>query len=331
MRRAAVQPFPACANCSADLCLDGPEAPPVSFCPHCGQHNTSLDTPFFQLVWEAAQDALQLDSQTWRTLRTLLLKPGELTRAFNAGHRVAFLPPLRLYGWVTLVFFLALNLKVNHNLDDRTVAQLMLIQPYRFAYNSRPSSFYGPNTPQLTRTDLTHPALLQRLARGEASATDSLLRRSGSPATWLHRRLVRGMAVKALQRAGEVREKALNVTTATLFALMPLAALLLLVAFRRPTQPYIRHLICAIHLHTAFFLLLTPLVLLPDMQSQWINQLLALSLFTYVIAYSLLSLRRVYGLSWAATSWRGVAVAVTYLGVVYTVIGSLFVLGEVVY
>ena len=46
------------------------------------------------------------DSRLWRTLAALLLRPGYLTREFLAGRRARYLPPVRLYLVISLVFFL---------------------------------------------------------------------------------------------------------------------------------------------------------------------------------------------------------------------------------
>ena len=54
-----------------------------------------------------ASDVLGADSSTWRTLRTLLTRPGGLTVEYLAGHRRRFLPPLRVY-LLASVPFLAL-------------------------------------------------------------------------------------------------------------------------------------------------------------------------------------------------------------------------------
>ena len=41
-----------------------------------------------------------------RTLKVLVSKPGELSRAFNAGQRIHYSPPLRLYLAISILFFL---------------------------------------------------------------------------------------------------------------------------------------------------------------------------------------------------------------------------------
>lgn len=44
------------------------------------------------------------------TAGRLLIKPGELTRRYLAGHRVPYGPPSRLYGFVDFMIFFLLSL-----------------------------------------------------------------------------------------------------------------------------------------------------------------------------------------------------------------------------
>ena len=60
---------------------------------------------------EAMEDLTHADSRLWSTVGALLFKPGFLTCEFLAGRRVKYLPPLRLYLVLSLLFFViaALN------------------------------------------------------------------------------------------------------------------------------------------------------------------------------------------------------------------------------
>jgi hypothetical protein len=88
----------ACENCAAALA--GP------FCSQCGQrHHEHPVESFWHFLQEATEDMTHADSRLWRTLRALLIRPGALTREFLDGHRVRYLPPVRLYLVVSVMFF----------------------------------------------------------------------------------------------------------------------------------------------------------------------------------------------------------------------------------
>lgn len=87
-----------CPGCGAAL------ASP--WCGQCGQRAPAADDlsarRFFGRLWD---EATELDSRTWRTLRAFLI-PGELSRATFAREQQRYLPPLRLYLIVSGIFFL---------------------------------------------------------------------------------------------------------------------------------------------------------------------------------------------------------------------------------
>ncbi|HEY7377064.1 MAG TPA: DUF3667 domain-containing protein [Steroidobacteraceae bacterium] len=56
-------------------------------------------------------DLVDLDSRVWRTLTALLLHPGRLTNEFITGRRTFYLPPLRLYLVLSLVYFILPSFK----------------------------------------------------------------------------------------------------------------------------------------------------------------------------------------------------------------------------
>ena len=91
-----------------------------------------------------------------------------------------------------------------------------------------------------------------------------------------------------------------------MFLLLPVFALLLKVAFRQRT--YFHHLIHALHLHSAAYIVLG--IMMPlEQTSAWIvlTVIAQLLLLAYLLAYFVLSLRRVYQVGWlSALAWTGV-------------------------
>ena len=98
----APAPPDSCANCGAARL--GP------FCHACGQKSEPLRLAIRHVAHEAFTEFLDLDGRFWRTLGTLLVRPGTLTIAFAAGRRTRYLRPLRVYLTSTLLFFFVLNL-----------------------------------------------------------------------------------------------------------------------------------------------------------------------------------------------------------------------------
>ncbi|MCF3650029.1 DUF3667 domain-containing protein [Synoicihabitans lomoniglobus] len=99
----APEPHPAsCLNCGT----------PVTdkFCPHCGQKTQPTRLPLRMFLGEAIATFLNLDGLWWRTLRDLFRHPGKLTRDYNDGKRAAYVPPLRLYLSISVIYFFTVSL-----------------------------------------------------------------------------------------------------------------------------------------------------------------------------------------------------------------------------
>src|SRR3954466_13252843 len=77
-----------CLNCGAALA--------GAFCAECGQRAMPPHPTVRELVGDAFAEFVGWDGKFADTLRTLLRKPGELTRQWLDGRRVRFISPLRL-------------------------------------------------------------------------------------------------------------------------------------------------------------------------------------------------------------------------------------------
>lgn len=64
---------------------------------------------FKQFILDFLGDYFTFDSLIIRSLRPLLFKPGFLTLEFLKGRRVRYIPPLRLFIFISIVFFLFLG------------------------------------------------------------------------------------------------------------------------------------------------------------------------------------------------------------------------------
>lgn len=113
--------------------------------------------------------------------------------------------------------------------------------------------------------------------------------------------------------AGQVRVLAEDLP-ALMFMLLPVFALLLKLVFRK--RFYFDHLIHALHIHTAAYVVLA--LLLPLEQAadrHWLLLGFHLALFAYLCGYLVISFRRVYAVTWLVASVNATIVFVAYLGV----------------
>jgi hypothetical protein len=113
-----LRPSPHCLNCGAAVA--------TRFCADCGQENTSYRVSLARLVGDLIEEVFQLESRLWRTLWTLVRRPGKLTVEYNAGRRVAYTTPLRLYliASVTYFFVSGMHQQSNVKLDAANAVEL---------------------------------------------------------------------------------------------------------------------------------------------------------------------------------------------------------------
>ena len=93
-----------CANCGASLA--------DRYCGRCGQ-DSHVSLSFSHFLHELVEGLFHVDSKFWRTLRTLLTRPGVLTEQYLAGKRHSYSPPFRSYLVISIVYFVLASL-----LDD---------------------------------------------------------------------------------------------------------------------------------------------------------------------------------------------------------------------
>lgn len=85
-----------CPNCGAEVA--------GRYCHACGQDLRDLPT-LRGFLAGAVDDLFSVDGRVWRTLRRLLANPGALSADYLAGRRARYLPPLRLYLVVSVIYF----------------------------------------------------------------------------------------------------------------------------------------------------------------------------------------------------------------------------------
>ncbi len=251
-----------CPNC------DGPA--PGSFCPRCGQATRERRAPFWDLLRELF-DHLDFDSKLPRSLYCLLARPGRLTRLYLAGKRASYVPPLRMYLVISLVFFVVFDFEP----PDASTIEVKVGDQVVGA--TQPRSGDEPEkktTIQIVNEKEEDPGWFGRL---------------------IEDRLVGGKRERFLQMDpqdlidGWFRGLGRYVKLA-LFAFLPLLALVLRLLFLRSDYLYFDHLIFALHFQSFLFLSLLIVWALP--YSFWRS--VPVLLLVVVPGHLLLALRRVY-------------------------------------
>jgi hypothetical protein len=263
-----------------DHCLDCGAAMLGPYCGSCGQKNEPEHRSLWQLVKDAVGPAVLLESKLWRTLGTLLGRPGELSEAYTEGKRSRFIRPLRLYFWVSVLFFSFLALRPMH------------VATIKVAPENTVNLKFAPELQKRLREKLEPfkdpPAGgPQQAAPGEARAGDG-----------------RALAAERL------RNEFISRLPKALFLLLPLFALLMRALWR--SRPYVDHLVFALHAHAVLFIGLAVGTL------HW-APVEALGVLAPV-AWFLPAVHRFYRSGWVETVLKAVLLGIVYFALVMAVV-----------
>jgi Protein of unknown function (DUF3667) len=91
-----------CANCGAELLGE--------YCYSCGQPVKGMIRPLSSMMHDIADTIFNIDSRIFRTLWPLLTRPGYLSNEYFSGRRVRFVTPFRLYFFLSIAAFFAMQL-----------------------------------------------------------------------------------------------------------------------------------------------------------------------------------------------------------------------------
>jgi Protein of unknown function (DUF3667) len=264
-----------------DHCLDCGAPMLGPYCASCGQKNEPEHRSLWQLVKDAVGPAVLLEAKLWRTLGTLIGRPGALTAAYTEGKRSRYIRPLRLYFWVSVLFFSALALLPTH------VTTLKL---------SRDGRVHIPFAPKLEKK----------------------LERKLEPFKEVPPAVPGQVPPKPEEGAGDGRSQAserlrielYSRLPKALFLLLPVFALLLRILWWR--SPYVEHLVFALHAHTVLFLGLGLGLI------GW-KPLEAVGLLVPVVWF-LLAVHRFYRSGWVETVLKTVLLGFVYFFLVMMVV-----------
>ena len=95
-------PTTVCPNC------DGPLHQADHYCARCGQAVLG-DGSFRSFVEQFLGDYFTFDSKIIRSAVPLLIEPGKLTQEYLQGRRARYIPPLRMFIFLSVIFFLVIG------------------------------------------------------------------------------------------------------------------------------------------------------------------------------------------------------------------------------
>lgn len=249
-----------------------------NYCAQCGQPTHLHKETFWGLISHFVGHYFHYDSKFWQTLKALWFSPGKLTTAYINKQRARYIPPISLYIFISVAFFLASSLMMHAGSVEVKVNE----QPATHETIKQP-------TPQTKTAD--------------NNSVFSAIRKSLSE--------TRQNMDASDKKSDEVTEKMIHTIPKVFFFMIPLMGLVLKLLFvRRKDVYFVDHAIFALNYHSLWFSVMFLGVVYPfDAGSDVINGLLMLAASFYFVV----ALKNVYNIGWIKSLLFSIITALIYM------------------
>jgi Protein of unknown function (DUF3667)/Domain of unknown function (DUF4286) len=333
----------ACLNCGAPLTAE--------YCNVCGQRHE----PHIHTVWhftrEATENLTHADSRFWRTLWALVAKPGFLTREFFAGRRARYLPPVRLYLVISILFFLLAGVLPSEkilqfdNKDGRAdsaqeleskAAELEQAAAAGAAKPGDTGSEISAGVQRSVAASLRESAAEMRANEKSTTETAAAAKAPKVPANetreqraerecrnmnyngpWkatLEPRIQAGCRQTVMDGGKALGKEFMHNAPRAIFVLLPLLALVMKLLYWRPKRYYVEHLLYFIHVHAAMFVAFALLILTSSVaRLEFLSSVVGYALLLYLPWYLYKSMRVTYRQSRMMTLAKFSTLSVVYI------------------
>lgn len=271
----------------------------MHFCPSCGQKNRATRLPVSSFLNDFFQDYFAFDSRLLKSLHYLLLKPGLMTRRFNEGKRLQFIPPMRMYIFITFIYFFLLAIAAP-------------AERFGFEVNGQQAAPADSLTMALPDS-LTPPVGGDSAVRESPMVVSFGEDYDTTGSRWAQRfeERIRWLG----SHPDAFKQTVFRSISISVFFLLPLFALLLRMAHFRSRPWYVEHLVFSVHFHAFAFVLF--LVMLVAGHLGWENYGL---LVPVSFIYFVLALRNAYQQTFMRALLKALVIVPVYTVIISAVL-----------
>jgi len=345
-----------CLNCGATV--------QERFCSRCGQENLEPKESFGHLVVHFFSDLTHFDSGLFITIKDLILKPGFLTQQYIAGKRVSYLNPIRMYVFISAVFFLALfagneknDLLENDNQHANNLARQQLADSLRKAEKTNQILSYSDSIRNNIYKELAANLDTTKFADSSESVSirfsengtvivdlvenkyhnvreyDSIQQmlpdsaRNKGTLNWLLRNNARQKALHGGRNHIVLEQNVQHDIPKIMFVLLPLFAFFVGFFYSRKQYFYVQHVIFSVHFHSFVFLIFLLMIIIGWIApGEFIGVIGFILSILLIFIYLVAALKRMYQQSIWLSLLKGLAISILYLLAVFASVWSLLVI-----
>ncbi|MDV6315168.1 DUF3667 domain-containing protein [Idiomarina sp. HP20-50] len=285
-----------CKNCQAEL--------QGEYCHRCGQQDKQYIRSIFAVVGDLFGEIGHWDSRFYRTLRGLFLNPGFLSLEFVQGRHASYVPPLRLYFFISLISFMVFTSLIEFEIKSSTE-----VKPYVDAEKRAT----GPLDLSPEETDIPFMTPEEELRLEE-----KLKYLAENPA--------------------QFSQKLVSMTPQMMLLMLPFWALFLKIIYLFGQRYYLEHLTVALHTHAFILLTLMIITIIAELTEpmrqfstwswlaivgDWATNILLIWLFGYLI----LTQKRFYQQRWSLTVLKFMVSGAVYVALLTTSFVIMVIIG----
>ncbi|MFC0445627.1 DUF3667 domain-containing protein [Pseudidiomarina halophila] len=291
-----------CKNCDSELLGE--------FCHVCGQQNRHYIRSVFAVVGDLMGEISHWDSRFYRTLVGLFSRPGFLTQEFVRGRHASYVPPLRLYFFISLISFLVLTSLIDfENIqtgpDDLTPAEQQQLD------QALDEAQQGLDLLPAGNTIKAPEEIFEGLTISLPFATEA------------QENQIKERVVELSKEPRILVKRLVSLAPQMMLIMLPFWALFLKLIYAFSGRFYLEHLSAALHTH-AFLLLSLMLLTIISKGSAWATELTGLPiiedvvdwaeniLIVWMISYMLFTQKLFYGQGWLLTLTKFFLCALVY-------------------
>lgn len=349
----------------AAACFACGEAVSGRYCRACGQRHDAMRRNIFLLFWDYLRETFDFDSRMWRTSVSLFARPGVAAREYSQGARSRYTPPIRMFLFVSFLFFLTLSLTHTYFAafdvrygPQKTSGVNFTIGPD--APVAAPDRADGATkAPTIAKDesgvylgDGDKPVARSKIDRDKcptgaelkffvkatdikparADLAECLQLETDEKATSEQRqtlgfveRLIRGGAAMAADP--EAFNKAINDwIPRVMFFMTPVLALIMSIFFRgRKDALLFDNVLQSLHLHAAWFILAGAGIVAAQFGAPYVGA----ATFSLVALYTIAALKNGYRRGWVKTLWSATMIGLLYLIVLSSAV--VLIVSRVIY
>jgi len=222
--------FKTCPNCDKEFEEE------FEFCPHCGQKNNFQPIKFKHFISDYLFAQFKFDSKLLITLKSLLFKPAFLTKEYLKGRQTKYIPPVRLYFFVSLLYFFVFSFTLPSTKD--------------FANNNSDNIEADSSKSSISEIEIGYDGIRLNYSSKDEETKDTTLNAFES--------FIRSKASLMETKVGvsKFMDNIKKYISTGMFLLLPFVALIFTSIFFRKKY-YIENLLFVIHLQSVIFIIAT--------------------------------------------------------------------------